>query len=172
MLRVEDAGQPLERPCWLVVAADGARSVVREQAGIAAEHWDYEQTAITTTMTTQRFHDHVAYERFTPDGPIAVLPLADGRCGVVWTRRTQDAARVLALSDEAFLGEFQSAFGFRLGRFLQVGARHSYELAMSRSERHVGPAPRDRGRRRRRACTRSPDRDSTSGCATRPVSPR
>jgi 2-octaprenyl-6-methoxyphenol hydroxylase len=138
VLRVEHEGKAIEIRASLVVAADGARSAVREQAGIASERWDYGQTAIVTTMTAQRFHDHVAYERFTPDGPIAVLPLADGRCGVVWTHRPEEAARLLALPDDEFLASFQAAFGFRLGRFLKVGARHSYELAMSRSERHVG----------------------------------
>ena len=139
LLTVEHDGGTLEIGARLVVAADGARSVVREQAGIAAEHWDYGQTAVVATMTAQRFHDHVAYERFTPDGPIAVLPLADGRCGVVWTRSPEEAARLVALPDDEFLAEFQSAFGFRLGRLLKVGARHSYDLAMTRSERHVGP---------------------------------
>jgi 2-octaprenyl-6-methoxyphenol hydroxylase len=139
VLHVERGGQPLEIRARLVVAADGTRSAIREGAGIASEHWDYGQTAITTTMTPQRFHDHVAYERFTPDGPIAVLPLSDGRCGVVWTRSPEEAARLLALPDEEFLAEFQSAFGFRLGRFIKVGLRQSYELSLSRSERHVGP---------------------------------
>ena len=121
----------------LVVAADGSRSLVRDQAGVPAEHLDYRQTAIITTMTTQRFHDHVAYERFTPEGPIAVLPLRDGRCGIVWTRQPEAAARLLALPDEAFLADFQVAFGFRLGRFLRVGKRHSYALALSRARGHI-----------------------------------
>ena len=74
----------------LVVAADGAHSVLRERAGIAAEHWDYEQTAIVATITTQRFHDHVAYERFTPNGPIAMLPLqTDAAASSGPTRRTK-----------------------------------------------------------------------------------
>lgn len=138
-VRIErDGAEPLDLRARLVVAADGARSTLREQAGIAAEHWEYSQTAIISTMSTQRFHDHTAYERFTPDGPIAVLPLADGRCGLVWTRRPQDAARLLALPDEEFLAQLQSAFGFRLGRLLRIGVRHSYDLALSRSERHVG----------------------------------
>jgi 2-octaprenyl-6-methoxyphenol hydroxylase len=88
-------------------------------------------------MTTQRFHDHTAYERFTPDGPIAVLPLADGRCGIVWTRRPEEATRLLAVPDDVFLAELQSAFGFRLGRLLHAGVRHSYDLVLSRSRRHV-----------------------------------
>lgn len=138
-VRIErDGAEPLDLRARLVVAADGARSTLREQTGIAAEHWEYSQTAIISTMSTQRFHDHTAYERFTPDGPIAVLPLADGRCGLVWTRRPEDAARLLALPDARFLAELQSAFGFRLGRLLRIGVRHSYDLALSRSERHVG----------------------------------
>jgi 2-octaprenyl-6-methoxyphenol hydroxylase len=131
----DGAGQSLA--ARLVVAADGAQSVVREQAGIESDHWAYGQTAIIATVTTQRFHDHVAYERFTPDGPIAVLPLAEGRCGIVWTRRPDEAARLLALADAAFLAEFQRAFGFRLGRVLRVGTRYSYELGLARAASHV-----------------------------------
>ena len=138
-LGIERAGETFEIEARLVVAADGARSVIREQSGVAAEHWEYGQTAIIATLTTQRFHDHVAYERFTPDGPIAVLPLADGRCGIVWTRRPEEAVRTLALSDDEFLVELQAAFGYRLGRLLRIGTRYSYPLALSRSERHVAP---------------------------------
>ena len=137
-LRFEIDGAQRQIAARLVVAADGARSLVREQAGIAAEHWEYGQTAITATLVSQRFHDHVAYERFTPEGPIAVLPLADGRCGLVWTRHPEQAARLLALPDDAFLAELQQAFGFRLGRLLSVGRRQSYELGLWRAERHVG----------------------------------
>ena len=138
-LCIERDGDNFEIEARLVVAADGARSIIREQAGVEAEHWDYGQTAIIATLTTQRFHDHVAYERFTPDGPIAVLPLADGRCGIVWIRRPEETARLLALPDEEFLAELQTAFGYRLGRLLRVGTRYSYALALSRSERHLAP---------------------------------
>jgi len=136
-LRFERDGTGQGIAARLVVAADGARSLVREQAGIDADHWAYGQTAVIATITTQRFHDHVAYERFTPDGPIAVLPLTEGRCGIVWTQRPEEAARRLALPDEAFLSELQRAFGFRLGRLLKVGRRYSYELGLARSSRHV-----------------------------------
>jgi len=136
-LSIDSAAGPVQLDARLVVAADGARSVLRERAGIRAEHWDYEQTAIVATLTTQRFHDNVAYERFTPHGPIAVLPLADGRCGLVWTHAPDDAARLLAEPDETFLAELQAAFGLRLGRLLKVGRRHSYPLALSRAARHT-----------------------------------
>jgi 2-octaprenyl-6-methoxyphenol hydroxylase len=137
VLRFERDGVEQGIAARLVVAADGAASLVREQAGIGADHWAYGQTAIISTLTTQRFHDHVAYERFTPQGPIAVLPLADGRCGVVWTRHPEEARRLLALPDVDFLAELQRAFGFRLGRLLGVGVRQSYELGLARSARHV-----------------------------------
>jgi len=136
-LRFELDGGERSLAARLVVAADGAKSLVREQAGIGAVHWEYGQTAIIATLVTQRFHDHVAYERFTPEGPIAMLPLGDGRCGLVWTRHPEQAARLMALADEAFLAELQSAFGFRLGRLLDVGRRQTYELGLWRAERHV-----------------------------------
>ena len=138
-LEIETATGPVRLDARLVVAADGARSVLRERAGIPAEHWDYGQTAVVATITTQRFHDHVAYERFTPNGPLAMLPLADGRCGVVWTHTPGEAARLIALPDDAFLTELQNAFGLRLGRLLGVGRRQCYELALTRADRHTAP---------------------------------
>jgi 2-octaprenyl-6-methoxyphenol hydroxylase len=138
-VRYETGGESRSLTARLVVAADGVRSVVREQAGIAADHLEYDQVALTAVMTTQRFHDYVAYERFTEDGPIAILPLTDGRCGMVWTRKPESVERLLALSDAEFLCEFQAAFGFRLGRFLRIGQRASYNLMLSRSDRHIAP---------------------------------
>lgn len=137
VLAFERDGTEQRIPARLVVAADGAQSLIRARAGIESDHWPYGQTAIIATVTTQRFHDHVAYERFTPQGPIAVLPLAEGRCGLVWTRHPDEAARLLALADDGFLAEFQRAFGFRLGRVLKVGQRHSYELGLVRTASHA-----------------------------------
>jgi 2-octaprenyl-6-methoxyphenol hydroxylase len=82
----------------------------------------------------QQFHDNVAYERFTADGPLALLPLADGRCTLVLTLRPAAAEAALTWSDEQFLEEVQRRFGFRLGRFLRVGRRVPYPLSLTRSE--------------------------------------
>ena len=71
------------RACWLLRTARSPS--IRKHAGIEVTSWDYDQSAIITNVATQRFHDHVAYERFTPTGPLAILPLVDGRCTVVWT---------------------------------------------------------------------------------------
>jgi 2-octaprenyl-6-methoxyphenol hydroxylase len=123
----------------LVVAADGAQSAVRSALGIGASVSDYSQHAIVAHVDTTRFHEHTAYERFTPTGPIAVLPIAEGRSAVVWTLAPDDARRVLALRDGAFIAELQRAFGLRLGRFTRVGRRQSYPLALTRSERLTAP---------------------------------
>jgi 2-octaprenyl-6-methoxyphenol hydroxylase len=119
----------------LVVAADGAQSVVRAAFGVESETRDYAQTAVITTLLPQRFHDYVAYERFTPTGPLALLPLADGRCTLVLTLAPAQAELALAWTDAEFLAEAQSRFGFRLGRFLKVGRRVGYPLALTRSSR-------------------------------------
>lgn len=131
-------GTAFELTTRLLVAADGAQSSMRSVLGIAATTWDYEQSAIVTNVATRKFHDHVAYERFTPTGPLAVLPLADGRCTVVWTLAPDVAASTMQLTNEEFLAALQERFGFRLGRFTRVGRRHCYRLALTRAEERVG----------------------------------
>jgi len=119
----------------LVVAADGVQSAVRSAFGVDAESRDYEQTAIITTVLPQRFHDHVAYERFTGSGPLALLPLEGGRCALVLTVSRAAAESAMAWSDAEFLAEVQRRFGFRLGRFLKVGRRVPYPLSLTRAAR-------------------------------------
>jgi 2-octaprenyl-6-methoxyphenol hydroxylase len=119
----------------LVVAADGIESVVRKAFGVEVDVRDYQQTAVITTVLPDKFHHHVAYERFTATGPLALLPLADGRCTLVLTLTPELAERAMRWSDEEFLGEVQQRFGFRLGRFLKVGRRVAYPLSLSRSRK-------------------------------------
>ena len=118
----------------LLVAADGARSAVRDMLGITADRHSYEQRAIIGNLMPGRPIDNVAYERFTPQGPLAVLPVADGRAGFVWTVSESDAERVMALDDAAFLAELQEEFGYRLGMFSHVGTRACYPLVLSKAE--------------------------------------
>ena len=115
----------------LVVAADGAQSAVRSAFGVDAESRDYGQTAVITTVLPQRFHEHVAYERFTPSGPLALLPLEGGRCTLVLTLNRAAAQAAMTWSDDQFLAEVQQRFGFRLGRFLKVGRRTAYPLSLT-----------------------------------------
>jgi 2-octaprenyl-6-methoxyphenol hydroxylase len=117
----------------LIVAADGAHSGVRAVAGIDASVADYDQVALIANLATDRPHDGTAYERFTPSGPLALLPLHDGSYGVVWSSEPAEAARLLGLADAAFLAELQSRFGWRAGRFVRVGRRASYPLKLTRA---------------------------------------
>jgi 2-octaprenyl-6-methoxyphenol hydroxylase len=134
-LHIAEAGVESRIEARLIVAADGVHSAVRAAFGVEAQVHDYGQTAVITTVLPQRFHDYVAYERFTDSGPLALLPLADGRCTLVLTLKPTMADAALAWSDEEFLGELQRRFGFRLGRFLKVGRRVPYPLALSRARR-------------------------------------
>jgi 2-octaprenyl-6-methoxyphenol hydroxylase len=123
----------------LVVAADGAKSAVRAAFGIEATVWDYNQHAIIANVVPERFHDYVAYERFTEQGAMAVLPLTDGRCTVVWTMAPGPAESNMSLDEHGFLAALQEKFGYRLGRFTRVGRRLAYPLSLTRSERQVAP---------------------------------
>ena len=112
---------------------------MRAALGIGASVSDYGQHAVIAHVDTARFHDYTAYERFTPDGPIAVLPIGEGRSAIVWTLAPEAARRALALDDAAFLAELQAAFGLRLGRFTRVGRRQAYPLALTQAERLTAP---------------------------------
>jgi len=118
----------------LVVAADGARSIVREAAGIAAQVEDYGQVAVVANVAADRPHDGTAYERFTKSGPLAVLPVHDGSFAVVWALEPGAAERCIALDETTFLGELQRAFGWRAGRFTRVGGRAAYPLRLTRAD--------------------------------------
>lgn len=125
----------------LIVAADGGNSHVRRQLDIHTSARDYGQTAIIANITAEKPHRYVAYERFTRNGPLALLPLdghaSDNRCALVWTREPADAEKLLTLGDEDFLAELQPCFGKRLGRFVKVGKRHSYPLQLIRAQEQV-----------------------------------
>jgi len=121
----------------LLVAADGAQSPVREQLGIAALRWDYGQQAVIANVTPTLPHQNVAYERFTQDGPIALLPMSENRCAVVCTVNDADAARVMALDDAGFMALLHERFGDRLGPFLRVGRRQAYPLFLLKAREHA-----------------------------------
>jgi 2-octaprenyl-6-methoxyphenol hydroxylase len=123
----------------LAVAADGFNSRVRDELGIGALEDDYAQSAVILNCRTEIAHAGRAFERFTPSGPIAILPLTLGRVAVVWTLSTREAERVMQLDDAAFGKALQQAFGYRLGRVLEVGRRATYPLRRLRSSNLTGP---------------------------------
>ena len=134
---VEQGGRARDVSARLVVGADGADSAVRRWSGIGALRTDYGQSAVIANLTPERPHRNIAYERFTDSGPLALLPLSEQRCALVWTVRADDCAAVMALTDGEFLARLQARFGGRLGRLQRVGARTAYPLALVRAERYT-----------------------------------
>jgi 2-octaprenyl-6-methoxyphenol hydroxylase len=114
----------------LLVAADGARSRLRERAGIAINGWSYGQSAIVTTVAHERSHEGRAEEHFLPAGPFAILPLRQNRCSIVWTEEAEEAKRIVALPDRDFHSELEKRFGLRLGDIAVAGPRHAYPLGL------------------------------------------
>jgi 2-octaprenyl-6-methoxyphenol hydroxylase len=130
-----DSGDEFTLEASLLVAADGARSQVREQLGIGARFVDYGQRAVIGNLRSQQPIGDTAYERFTPEGPLALLPIEGGRTAFVWTVADAEAARIEALDDEAFPAALQEAFGYRLGAFSKVGTRSVYPLTLTKALR-------------------------------------
>ena len=112
----------------LLVAADGARSTIRQAAGIATHGWEYPQSAIVTTVGHERDHAGRAEEHFLPSGPFAILPLKGRRSSIVWTEQTDEAERIVALPDVAFHDELEKRFKLHLGEINVVGARRVLPL--------------------------------------------
>ena len=112
----------------LLVAADGARSTIRQAAGIATHGWNYGQSAIVINVAHERDHNGRAEEHFLPAGPFAILPLTGRRSSIVWTERTDEAQRIVALSDEEFHAELEQRFKLHLGELKVIGARRVHPL--------------------------------------------
>ena len=132
---VDADGDERALSCKLLVASDGANSVVRAMMGITAQKSDYGQRAVIGNLLPEKDINCMAYERFTQQGPLAILPVADGRAAFVWTVAEADADRIMALDDGAFQEELQEQFGYRLGTFSRVGKRASYPLVLSKAIR-------------------------------------
>ena len=113
----------------LLVAADGARSKLRERAGIATHGWDYDQSGIVVTVGHERDHQGRAEEHFLPAGPFAILPLTGKRSSLVWTERRSEAARITALGDEEFHGELEQRFGLHLGEVKALDKPRAFPLS-------------------------------------------
>jgi len=123
----------------LVVAADGADSALRSLLGIATQDRDYAQRGIVAHVTHQRAHEATAWQRFLPGATLAFLPLADGRSSIVWSAPNEDAARLLALDEDAFRAELGAAFDFRLGAITATTQRAAFPLRLRLAERYVAP---------------------------------
>ena len=114
----------------LVVAADGAESVCCRSVNLSQQSVDFNQTAIIANVVTSESHQGRAFERFTAKGPLALLPMTQGRSSLVWCMPPEEALHVLTLSQPEFLKKLQLAFGWRLGQFTKVGSIAHYPLLL------------------------------------------
>lgn len=125
----------------LLIAADGGQSWVRQQMQIDTNAWDYQQTAIVSTVRTERHHQNTAWQCFTDVGPLAFLPLASPQtCSIVWSCDHQQANTLLAMSDEDFKQQLQQYFATRLGNIIDCSPRLSFPLRMQHVKQYVKPA--------------------------------
>ncbi|WP_407177792.1 ubiquinone biosynthesis hydroxylase [Bradyrhizobium sp. STM 3562] len=113
----------------LLVGADGARSKLRERAGIPTHGWDYDQSGIVVTVGHERDHGGRAEEHFLPAGPFAILPLKGKRSSLVWTEKRTEAARIVALDDAAFMQELERRFGLHLGEIKPLDKPRAFPLS-------------------------------------------
>lgn len=123
----------------IVVAADGAESMLRDLLRIDTNTRDYGQRAIVAHVKTERAHESTAWQRFLPNATLAFLPLADGRASIVWSVPTNEAERLLALDDAAFCRELGTAFDFRLGAIEATTKRAAVPLRMRLAKSYIAP---------------------------------
>ncbi len=135
----EAAGRPRRLHARLVVAADGAHSLVKQAAHIESSTHDYGQVALVANLRTDRPADGIAYERFTAEGPVALLPRFDGSYAVIWTLAPMAAEALLAATEQQFRERLQRCFGWRAGGILQVGTRGKYPLSLVQARSSIGP---------------------------------
>lgn len=134
--RLEDGRRLRAR---LAVGADGAGSVSRDLAGIETGGWDYRQRAVVATVRCEATHRETAWQRFLPTGPLALLPLADGRCSIVWTQTPEQAETLLAASDEDFCRAVGDASDRVLGEVLEAESRAAFPLRLRYARDYTRP---------------------------------
>lgn len=123
--------------CKLLVGADGAKSLVREAAGIEFKRLSYGQQGIVCTVATEQPHTETAWQCFLPTGPLAFLPLSDGRSSIVWSLEDNRAEKILALDDAAFCRELERAFEYQLGAVIATSKRAAFPLGHGHVNQYV-----------------------------------
>jgi len=136
-VEIQVDSKPQTLTAKLLVAADGNNSQVIKLLAIGTSQKNYQQVALITNVTPGKKHNNVAYERFTDTGPLALLPMQNNRCSVVWTLTQQQADDLYAMDEADFLLQLQERFGFRLGQFKKVGVRQLYPLFLQSATQMV-----------------------------------
>jgi 2-octaprenyl-6-methoxyphenol hydroxylase len=139
ILEVKQAGERRHIRTRLVVAADGRRSPLRQAAGIQTLGWQYWQSCVVAFIQPERPHQNIAYERFWPSGPFAILPLPENLCRIVWTAPKAEAEAILALDDDQFLALLRQRYGSQMGELTLVGQRSLFPVYLMHSQQYTQP---------------------------------
>ncbi|MET0067509.1 MAG: UbiH/UbiF/VisC/COQ6 family ubiquinone biosynthesis hydroxylase [Candidatus Thiodiazotropha sp.] len=123
----------------LIVAADGRDSQIRQMAGIGTHGWEYDQHAIVATIRPERFHHETAFQRFMKTGPLALLPIDDGRCSIVWSTSPEHASELMALDDAEFCRQLTQASESILGEIRGIGPRGVFPLRLANAQTYIQP---------------------------------
>ena len=123
----------------LIVAADGAQSALRTMAGLGTRGWAYDQHAVVAIVRPARHHGDTAWQRFLPTGPIALLPIDDGRCSLVWSTAPGHAAALAGMPDDEFCRAVTGATAARLGDIVDAGPRAVFPLRLQHAENYAEP---------------------------------
>jgi 2-polyprenylphenol 6-hydroxylase len=124
----------------LIVGADGAQSLLRDWKDIQVHGWDYHQSAVVCTVTTEKSHQQTAWQRFLPEGPIAFLPLKNThQCSIVWSNSTEEAELICKLDDDRFKSILEKAFQHTLGDIVDVSKRASFPLKLRHADHYIEP---------------------------------
>jgi 2-octaprenyl-6-methoxyphenol hydroxylase len=121
----------------LLIAAEGRRSILREQYDIHVRQWDYQQTGIVTTVKHELPHQGIAHEKFFPSGPFAILPLQGNRSSIVWCEPPERTKTIINLNEAGFNAELKKKFGDFLGEVQSIGLRWSYPLSMQLADHYT-----------------------------------
>jgi 2-octaprenyl-6-methoxyphenol hydroxylase len=138
-LELSQAGRQYWVKTRLVVAADGSRSPLRQQAGITTSGWQYWQSCVVAFIKPEKPHQNIAYERFQPDGPFAILPLPDNICRIVWTAPKAEAEAIASLGEAEFLARLEQRYGQQMGKLSVVGDRSVFQVQLMHSRRYTLP---------------------------------
>ena len=142
-ITLQHEGETIRLSSSLLVAADGTQSQIRRMADIGLNGWDYNRFGLVASVTTEKGHNDTAHECFRKSGPLAFLPLADGRFSIVWAAAPAEATQLLSMSDAAFMAALQRAAGettiAHIGAITATSKRASYPLELSIAKDFAAP---------------------------------
>ena len=140
-IKMAETGEEITLSSPIIIGADGSQSTLRTLLNIPVKHYDYQQSALVGRVLLNRSHYHNAYERFTPDGALAMLPLMGNECAMIWTASHQRIAELKGLPKESLLKQIQTVIGYRLGHLKDISHCHQFPLQMLQAEKNVISSP-------------------------------